>query len=71
MHRRRHFKRHYSRELLARGVYVCRDCHDGIHDRFDEMLLAKRYNTPEALLADEALQRHFRWVARQRCAVLG
>ena len=30
------------------------------------MVLATRYNTPEALLKDERLARHFEWVAKQR-----
>jgi hypothetical protein len=66
MHRRARFKRHYSREELARGIYVCRDCHDGIHRTYSEQELAKRFTSPEDLLADPQLNRHFSWVARQR-----
>lgn len=48
------------------GVNICRPCHDGIHDLYSEMDLAKRLHTLESLLADEALRKHFAWVAKQK-----
>ena len=66
MHRRPRFKRRHSRDELGRGVYVCRDCHDFIHRTYDEQELARRLSTPEALANDPTLQRHFRWLRRQR-----
>ena len=68
MHRRSFFKKTYKREQLAIGIYICRQCHNGIHLLFDEMTLGKHFNTVEKLLLDEPLQKHFRWVARQRLA---
>ncbi|MFQ3188966.1 MAG: ABC-type sugar transport system ATPase subunit [Paraglaciecola sp.] len=68
MHQRNFFKKTYKRQQLASGIYICRQCHNGIHLLFDEMTLAKRFNTLENLLVNEALQKHFRWVARQRIA---
>jgi 5-methylcytosine-specific restriction endonuclease McrA len=68
MHRRNFFQKTYKRQQLATGIYICRQCHNGIHLLFDEMTLAKRFNTLENLLMDETLQKHFRWVARQRLA---
>ena len=68
LHRRKHFRRHFDREALQAGVYVCRACHSGIHRLYDEMTLGRRFSTLEALLADEALARHFAWVSRQRRA---
>lgn len=66
LHRRRYFERHYSKAVLNEGIYVCRLCHDGIHDTYDEMTLAKQFASLDKLLADEALLRHFGWVAKQR-----
>ena len=66
VHRRSLFKKHYSRQQLSQGIYVCRPCHDGIHDRFDELTLAKRFADPALLLQESSLQSHFKWVARQR-----
>lgn len=67
-HRRRFFRKHYSRAQLALGIYVCRLCHDGIHDRFDEMTIAKQLSDPGTLLREPKLQTHFAWVARQKQA---
>ena len=66
LHRRKHYQRHYNKDTLAQGIYVCRDCHDGIHKTYSEVELAKELATPEALLSEPDLVRHFAWVARQR-----
>lgn len=49
---------------LDRLINVCRKCHDGIHDLYDERTLAERFNTLEKICADQALQKHFLWVAK-------
>ena len=66
LHRRPRFRRQYTRDRLAAGVYVCRECHDGIHNTYTEMELARDYATLQDLLADPKLARHFNWLARQR-----
>lgn len=66
VHRRPHFKRRYDRETLNAGIMVCRRCHRGIHRQYDEMTLAKSFNSLEALLADAPLSAHFQWVAKQK-----
>lgn len=45
-------------------ITVCRKCHDGIHNFYDEHTLAKRFSTLEKLCADEVLQKHFSWVSK-------
>jgi hypothetical protein len=66
LHRRARFRKRYSREYLNRGIDICRQCHDGIHDRYDEMRLYRDFSSPGELAADPELRRHFDWVARQR-----
>lgn len=66
MHRREYFKKKYTKERLNDGIDICRLCHNGIHDRYDEMRLAKEFNSVEVLKTDESLQKHFSWVAKQR-----
>jgi hypothetical protein len=66
LHRRPRFRKQYDRERLAQGIYVCRECHDAIHTTYTEMELAKGLASPEALLADPVLSRHFAWLSRQR-----
>jgi len=69
MHRRKHFKKHYSKETLQAGIAICRQCHNGIHKYYDEMTLAKRLFTLEAIKSDRHLANHFAWVAKQRISV--
>ena len=66
MHRRPRFKKRYSRQSLNQGIMICRQCHDGSHRLYDEMSLALRLNSLSALLADQQLQLHFNWVAKQK-----
>ena len=66
VHRRNRYKKLYSKNDLNRGVYLCRRCHKGIHRTFDELTLAEKFNSLEAILSDERLARHFRWVSKRR-----
>lgn len=66
MHRRRRYQRRYSREVLGRGIYICRDCHDAIHRTYGEQKLAEAYALPELIGSDPRLRRHFAWLSRQR-----
>lgn len=66
VHRRSYFQKHFSRDQLNQGIFICRTCHKGIHARYDEMTLARQFNSPERLRADPELARHFAWAARQK-----
>ena len=66
LHRRDFFKKHYSKQQLNEGINICRKCHSGIHSYYDEMTLARKFNTFELIQSDEALARHFAWVGKQR-----
>lgn len=66
LHRRAFYRKNFTREALNQGINACRMCHDGIHDLYTEIELAKRFSTLAELLADDALHKHFAWVARQR-----
>lgn len=66
-HRRPWFQAHFSKEELAsRGAWLCRLCHNAVHEQFDENTLGRQLNTLEALRAEPILQRHVQWAARQR-----
>jgi Na+-translocating ferredoxin:NAD+ oxidoreductase RnfC subunit len=66
LHRRTRFRKRFDRDTLNRGIFICRRCHSGIHASYDEMTLASYFSTPNALLRDPTLRRHFAWVSRQR-----
>lgn len=66
MHRRTHFKKHYTRDQLQQGIMMCRLCHTGLHKRFSEMELAKSLSSLEALQQHEDLQGFFAWVSKQK-----
>ncbi len=66
LHRRPYYRKRYSREILNLGIDICRLCHVGIHDLYDEKRLARDFSTIEALCTDEAIARHVAWVAKQK-----
>ncbi|WP_235017464.1 hypothetical protein [Nitrincola tapanii] len=45
---------------------MCYACHRAIHKRHDEMELALRFNTLQALQLDPDLESHITWVKKQR-----
>lgn len=65
VHRRARFKK-YSRDDLMQGIWLCRPCHSAVHKQFDQMELATRLNSRDALLAEAAIQKHIEWVRKQR-----
>jgi len=66
LHRRVRFKKTFTREERQQGIAICRLCHDGIHDAYDEMALARSFRSPAMLVADDRLRKHFNWVAKQK-----
>ena len=66
VHRRARFRKHFTREQLNTGLWICSPCHKGVHRLYDEMTLATLFDSRDKLLADPAIQRHVQWVAKQR-----
>lgn len=66
VHARNFFKKKYKKDELRDGIMICRLCHNGLHDLYDEMTLGKTFNTLDAISADPALSKHFNWVAKQK-----
>lgn len=66
LHRRPFYRKRYSRDFLNLGIDICRRCHDGLHDLYDEKRLARDFATVDALRADESIQRHVAWVRKQK-----
>ena len=55
VHKKKRFANRFGKqEMRQRGLMLCKLCHSGLHDLFpSEQELADKYNTREALLADE------------------
>lgn len=66
VHRRNYFKKNYSKQDLSLGVDICRLCHSGIHDLYDQMTLGKTLYTAELLKQDFRIQKHATWVGKQK-----
>ena len=66
MHRRPRFKKQFARSELARGIDICRLCHDGIHALYDEMTLGQSLRTLADLKNDAAIRKHAAWVRKQK-----
>lgn len=66
VHKRNYFKKRYNKEELNQGIDICRKCHSGIHKLYDEMTLAKDFDTLEKLQTDSAVQKHVGWVRKQK-----
>lgn len=60
-HRRLRRKKE-GRDSLLETVPLCPPCHKRVHQIFSEKELAERYNTLQALLDDERIQRWLSWI---------
>ena len=52
--------------MHTRGVDLCTQCHRYIHSTFSEKELGRKYNTLEALLADEKIAKYVAWAKKQK-----
>ena len=66
LHGRKKTRKRFSRSELQECILICRICHDGIHNLYDEKTLAEKYSTVETLQQDENIIRHVTWSARQK-----
>lgn len=62
-HRNRRTQKQFKRqEMVERILWLCRPCHNHIHRVLSEKALADHYNTREALLAHDEIQRFVAWI---------
>ena len=62
-HRKKRNKRLFERvDVRTRILWVCRPCHNHIHDVFTEKELEEHYNTSETLLAHPEIERFVVWI---------
>jgi len=66
LHRRSRFQKRFSHDELNTGIRICKLCHRGLHRTYDEMTLATKFSSVEAIRADDALLRHIYWSSRQK-----
>ena len=66
MHRRRYFQTHYTKAELQQGIMLCIRCHKTIHRFYDEMTLAKQFNTLAALQSDTKIHDYIVWAKKQK-----
>jgi hypothetical protein len=66
-HKNKRIQKMFSRdEMVHRKSDVCQPCHKAFHTFFTEKELALRYNTLEKLNAHPAVQKHLKWVKKQK-----
>jgi len=63
---RAYFKKNFSKQELNVGIDVCRQCHRVIHKSYNEMELAKDFNSLALLIADPLLSKQFEWLSKQK-----
>jgi len=69
-HRKKRNQRLFSREqVITHILWVCRPCHNDIHNMLSEKELEARYHTRQALLAHPDMQRFVAWISRRPAAL--
>ena len=64
-HRNAWFRKNFTpQEMRTRGLNVCRECHNAIHEFVPrEKDLGRHYNTRELLMANEKIANHVSWIS--------
>jgi len=52
--------------LNRHGIWICRQCHSGIHELYTNSELMQSYNTLDALLESEKVQKWIKYASKQR-----
>lgn len=67
VHSNKWFKKRFTREQMAEGIHVCRQCHATIHDLIpDEKELGRDYHTVDAILAHPEFAKYLAWARKQK-----
>jgi hypothetical protein len=66
LHSKKWYKKNFTKDQLNDGMNICRMCHSGIHDLYDEKTLGKEFNTSEKIINDPAIMKHSKWVSKQK-----
>jgi hypothetical protein len=63
-HRNKRTQKRFARdEMQTRILWVCRSCHNHIHETFSEKELADTYHRKDLLLSHPAIQKFVNWIA--------
>ncbi len=66
-HRNKWFRKNFELgEMRNSGIYVCRDCHNKIHQVFSEKELGKTYNRQELISAHPEMEKFIAWIRKQK-----
>jgi len=66
VHSNKWFKKNFTREQMAEGIDVCRDCHSAVHKFVpSEKELARKYNAREKLLEHEEIATFVAWISQR------
>ena len=62
LHSNKWFKKRYTRQEMAQGLKICKECHDFIHDAEpNEKKLGRLFNTKEKLLSHPKISAYVKW----------
>jgi len=66
LHDNKWFKKNFTVDELKSGVYLCRQCHNAIHNFIDEKTMGREYNTWEKILCNEKVQTYIPFAKKQK-----
>jgi len=66
LHKNKWFKKNFTKQEMNTGILICRKCHNGIHDLYDEKKLGKELNSFDKIYHDPAIKKHCAWVSKQK-----
>jgi hypothetical protein len=67
LHKNKWFKKHFDKmDMHTRGLMLCKDCHDYIHDTFKPKKLGRYLNTEEKLRNNKLMAKFIAFVKKKK-----
>jgi hypothetical protein len=66
LHSTKWYQKNFTKEQMDEVVYVCRLCHNGLHQFISEKEMGREYNTLEKLLSHEKVINFIPWAKKQK-----
>jgi hypothetical protein len=66
LHSTKYYKKNFTKEQMDAGIFICRLCHNNIHNFISEKEMGREYNTLEKLLSHEKVINYIPFAKKQK-----
>ncbi len=66
-HRKKYFKKQFKKaDMTTRGAWLCKLCHNKLHQSYSEQELGKTLNTLDLIQEQDDIKTYLKWAKKQK-----